>query len=157
MSRHDEPSCRRPEFAPGVPVVLADGQAWELARPFVRFHYKPGPERFERRLTLDGADGYGKLLTAYEATESAPEDETLETRAERVATRLGLMLAIGRELLVRNYSLTDADVAELMPMTGDKEDVVGRRITSEVMAVAMGDSPKPSPDGDESSPSPAGQ
>jgi hypothetical protein len=54
----DEESLRTPGFRPGVAVVLADGCAWQLPKPMVRFVPDDAHESgFQVRLSLEGDDG----------------------------------------------------------------------------------------------------
>src|SRR4051794_33959106 len=89
----DEEVLRRPDFLPGIPVRLADGQVWNLPK---------APDRYPRV-----ADG-GGLGRDYEATVAGvldAEDEAERRRAE---------LALAISLLARNYDLRPADYQEIL-------------------------------------------
>src|SRR3954471_11611022 len=89
----DEESLRRPDFLPGIPVRMADGQIWSLPK---------APDRYPRM-----ADG-GVLGQDYEAMVA----EVLDAEDEAEQRRAELALAIA--LLARNYDLGPADYQELL-------------------------------------------
>ena len=132
----DEKALRRPEFVPGSPVVLADGQRWELRRPIVRFVPADNANGFETRLKLDDDGTFARQLAAMEAAETG--------LASVVA-----QLAIGRTLLVANYDLTDSQVGDLLQFGYDDSDPAGVAIRDAVMDVVWGNGPKPSAAGDD--------
>ena len=120
----DETALRRQEFQPGEPVVLADGQPWQLRRPVLAFVPAETEAGFAVCLDLDGDDGFGDLVTAYDAADGGPA----LLRAE---------LALGRAVLIAQYDLSAAQVARLLRFGyGDNPD--GSRIRDEVLAVATG-------------------
>ena len=138
----DELAKRRPGFVEGVSVVLADGQAWQLRRPLVRFAPADNEMGFEVCMSLDGNDGYAALIAANEA--AAEGVEVIRTE-----------LALARAVLVANYDLTGPEVGTLLRFSWNPKDLEGSRIRDEVMNTAMGRDPKPEAGGGESSPTPA--
>lgn len=145
----DEQALRRPGFKEGTPVVLADGQAWHLRRPVVRFVPSDSDVGFRACLSLARGDGYDALLTAWQsAAEAAREDESASARA------VAAELALGRAVLTANYDLTTEQLAELLQFGFDPDDEEAFRIRSEVLAAATGDDPKPSAGGGGSPPTP---
>jgi hypothetical protein len=95
-----ELSLRRPEFSPGMPVELADGQTWMLPAP--SFPGREGPE-------------YGGLLAAICQAEDDPE----RCRGE---------LALAIYLLGCNYDLEPADYLDLLECpAGDRRLVEMQR------------------------------
>jgi len=148
MGKLKESACRRPTFREGVPVVLADGQSWQLRRPMVRFVPSDNEAGYETCLELSGSDGFGDLLESYEELMDGSRQITIAEAARRE-------LALGRAILVANYDLTLRQVGQLLKFSYDEDDEEGSRIRSDVMAVATGNDPKRLAAGDESSASPA--
>lgn len=129
----DEGALRTPGFRDGVPVVLADGFAWQLPKPLVRFAPDDAHESgFQVRLSLAGDGGaWVEALALHEAAEAGAD----LVKAE---------LALGRALLLANYALTPGRLAELLQFGYDEDDdPEGCRIRAEVLAVAGGSGPKP--------------
>jgi hypothetical protein len=89
----DEESLRRPDFLPGIPVRMADGQLWSLPE---------APDRYPR-MAYGGAP-----RREYAATVAAVLDA--EDEAERRRAELALTIA----LLARNYDLGPAEYQELL-------------------------------------------
>lgn len=128
----DETSLRRPDFAGGTPVRLADGRDWTLPRPRVRFVPDDGPTGFATCLALAGADDYQALLDAAAAAEAGPDVIRTE-------------LALGRRLLLANYDLTPGQVADLLQFGYDEAaDPEAAALREAVTGVAFGRGPKPS-------------
>lgn len=139
MDKFDEQALRRDTFTEGREVVLADGQSWSLARPYVIFRIDSTASGFIETLRLDGDDGaFSALMKRYDAAETNFEYMTA-------------IALIGHLLLTRNYDLTPDQVGDLMPF-GFDEDTEPGRIQQEVMRVARGRGPKPEGDGTGSSP-----
>lgn len=142
----DEQALRRPEFAGGVAVTLADGQEWSLPRPRVRFVPDESDLGFGVRLAMDDGGAYQSLVTAVYAAENDPA----YIRAE---------LALARHLLLANYDLAPDQIASLLQFSyGDDADATGAAIREAVMGVAFGrtDGPKASAGGSESPSLPTG-
>jgi hypothetical protein len=98
----DEKSLRRPDFLPGIPVLLADGQSWSLP---------PAPDR------SDPGTAEGGPAAAAEGGAPVLDDEATLTAildAEDEAERLRAELALAIALLARNYHLTPADYQEIL-------------------------------------------
>jgi hypothetical protein len=113
----DEESLRRPDFLPGIPVRMADGQIWSLPKTPDRYPWMAdggAPGRIDAASgvgSLDAEDeaeeggGLGQVYTATVAAVLDAEDETERLRAE---------LALAIALLARNYDLGPADYQELL-------------------------------------------
>lgn len=151
----NEAELRRPDFRPGTPVVLADGQAWHLRRPLIWFVPDDGnPSGFRMCLEVEQNDDYQGLMDSLREGSDAIETEGREGQFKFIRAEL----AIGKRLLLANYDLSPEQVAVLMRFGYDKEgNPEGYRIRDEVMAVAEGLGPKQSPDGTESSLMPSGE
>ena len=121
----DETALRRSAFVPGEPVVLADGQAWQLRRPVLAFVPADTDAGFEVCLDLEGDDGFGTLVAAYDAADGGPE-------------LLKAELALGRAVLLAQYDLAAADVRRLLRFGYGGDNPEGSRIRDEVVAVATG-------------------
>jgi hypothetical protein len=147
----DEKALRRPDFVPGSPVTLADGQIWFLRRPVMRFVPNDDHESgFDVRLSLDGDTLYNDLMARRVAAFG-------ETGFADLASLVPVELAIGKLLLLVNYDLTPAQLADLLQFGYDAdEDPEGMAIRDDVIAVAQGRGKKPSPAGDVAPPSPPG-
>lgn len=135
MPTLDEVALRRPDFREGVLVVMGDGQAWQLAKPIIRFVPADNDTGYEVRCRLNDDGAFGLAFTAYEAAEAGAD-----------VIRTGL--ALGRAMLLANYSLTPDQLADVLQF-GMGDDEEGRRIMDETIAVALGNGPKPSDGGGE--------
>jgi hypothetical protein len=135
MPRLDEQSLRRPNFVPGVPVFLGDGQQWELRKPLVRFVPDDNsPTGFATVLTIADDGTFQGLIDKHRISHESDGEKDVDVF---IATEL----AIGRALLLANYDLTPPQVALLLQFGYDKEnDPEGVAIRSDVMAVARGQS-----------------
>jgi hypothetical protein len=129
----DEMDCRRPDFGAGTPVILADGQAWQLRRPVVRFVPDDGDERgYRTLLALPGDPRFADLAARREALFAAGG-------GARLAEVAGIELAIGKALLLANYDLTAVQVAELLQFGYDPDtDPEGAVLRDLVMDLAEG-------------------
>jgi len=131
----DEASLRRPEFSDGHRVILGDGQAWTLPRPWLRLY----PVRDANgQISVGGGVGFGTEFEALvdELTAGDPDDLT---------GRLAIQFRMAALLLTRNYHLTDRDLRELLVV--DASDPNCRERWAEINQVLMGRPPKPSADG----------
>ena len=99
----DEVTLRRPDFVEGEPVVLADGQTWQLRRPLVRFTPADTDSGFAVVLSLNNDPQYGSLYRRYEAVEPG-------------SPVMAESLALPRAVLLANYELTPEQVGELIHM-----------------------------------------
>lgn len=117
---------RRPGFSGGAEVVLADGQAWTLAKPRVRF--APADDGFAVVLIGPGGDAYQALVDAYESAAESGEPGRV----------LGAELRLARALLLANYDLTPAEVGMLIQFSFSEDDAEGCRIRDEALDVAFG-------------------
>jgi hypothetical protein len=129
----DETALRRPEFAPGVPVRLGDGQTWEMRRPRIRW--------YAQRKT-------GKARSVATSHELGPEsddifgvffDDTVSADWDFPSARFELAI----RLLEGNYSLTDEHYRELLwyePGNPESKDM-----WDAISSVIAGATPKPTP------------
>jgi hypothetical protein len=147
----DEQALRRPDFVPGTPVKLGDGQSWELRRPVVRFVPSANDAGFETRLRLEGDDDYEALCRRADAAARAVREGG---EGASTAPYIAAELAMGRAILLGNYDLTPEQVADLLQFSYDPADEAGWELRLSVLAVARGEGPKPSGDGGGSPPSP---
>jgi hypothetical protein len=142
----DEAQYRKPTWRAGHNVVLADGQAWALPRPLMRFIPAETSIGFEACLTLAGDDGYNALVLAFEAAEDGP-------------AIVGASLSLAKALLLSNYDLTPQQVGQIVQFGFNKDDDPdGFRMKEEAMAVALGQGPslpKPSSAGESPAPTEA--
>lgn len=154
MPKLNEVEKRRPDFVPGTPVVLADGQAWSLRRPRVWFIVDDGNASGWRAcLELDDGDDYQSLLDALYGARAIYNDG-----ADDGSVIIRSQLNLGRRLLLANYDLTPEEVGRILRYAYDSSaNPEGCRIRDEVMAVAEGHGPKPSPDGTDASPMLSGE
>lgn len=128
-----ELSRRRPDFVGGVPVVMADGREWHVARPLARFGFDAGPGGFAVVLSLDGSDGFAAASAEVDRASDANDGPGM-IRAE---------LALAALMLRRNYRLTDAELGAVLQFGYDAEaDPEGAAIREAILGVARGDSPK---------------
>jgi hypothetical protein len=130
----DEKALRRPEWAPGVPVKLGDGQTWELRKPRVRW--------------VPVRQGDGAMKTRGRAHELGPDcDEILGVifgdQSDRF-TFADARFEIVCRLLAANYNLTDTDFQELL-FISEEEDAVNAAMWAELTPIAAGHGPKPAP------------
>lgn len=142
----DEKALRRPEFSEdSVPVTLCDGQEWYLPVP-------PG-EFFP--VTLDGdldiCGGFGpeydaKLQALADAAERLAEAGAAAAGEQYQAVNRAIM-ALGIDLLLRNYGLTIEQVATLLRYR--PRDRANVEMWQAIGRTARGivDPPKPSRDG----------
>jgi hypothetical protein len=123
--RLDEKALRRETFVEGEPVVLADGQTWELRRPVVRFARANNDVGVRRVLKLVGDDSFESLCAAYEACEPGLDLVRRE-------------LALGEAVLLANYDLTLDQVTQLLQFGYDDRDADGSRVRDDVLGVVTG-------------------
>lgn len=131
----DEPSLRRPEFSDGPKVVLGDGQAWTLPRPWLRLY--PVRDR-EGRIAVGGGPSFGAAFEDLidDLTACDPDD---------FSARLTIQFQMTSLLLSQNYRLTDRDLRLLLIV--DAADPDCRERWAKINQVLMGRSPKRSADG----------
>lgn len=129
----DEVARRRPDFAGGVPVRMADGREWTLAKPLVTFGYSSGEMGFDVFLEAPGADGYAEAIRELEEAGEAGD----------MARVVRAHLALGAALLRRNYTLSDHEVGALLRFAYDPGHAEAYARKDAVVAVARGEAPKP--------------
>jgi hypothetical protein len=124
----NEPSVRRPTFEPGVPVVLEDGQPWQLPRPRVRWRMVVR----EDVKILEGNTHFG------------PEFDSLRERinaSENDGDYLGASFEAAAWLLRRNYALNENEALSLLAY--DVEDGTNQDMWEAIYDVIWGRAPKP--------------
>jgi hypothetical protein len=134
MTVLDEESLRRPTFAGGIPIMLADGQAWSFPRPRARClpGLGPGPLSW----TIEGRPDVEFDLTMWlmpHVPGFLGSDGVLTT------------LKVGALVLLANYDLDPADAVRLL--AGDPDDrgdlasvaAVLERVAAEVLEPATDD------------------
>ncbi len=139
----NEGASRRPDFLPdSIGLMLRDGQEWFVARPRVRFVYADTELGFESTIGVGEPEfdaSLDAILKGYEA-------------ATQSADFIRLDLALARAMLLRNYSLTTADLARLVWFDYSSDD----ELLADFRSIARGDglTPKAPAGGDTSPPSP---
>ncbi len=126
-----EQECRKADFEEGTPVLLADGQEWQLPRPRVRF--APSNDDSGFKVVSSRPDGgvFAGLLAKYNAVRDS-DDSTVGDYAR-------CELALGSNLLRVNYDVTEDEVAELLQFSYDKaEDPQGWDVREGVVGVVLG-------------------
>lgn len=132
----DEKFRRKETFDPrnSVPVMLADGQAWHLPKPWLEVH----------PVFRDG-----KVQSSYPVLTYGPDLDALVKSMAECEDNSSLLVgaaSLGAYLLSQNYQLTDADLDQLFVFRiGDPSS---HDWALAVMQVATGQSgPKVSSDG----------
>lgn len=128
----DEIGLRKPGFAEGVPIVLADGQAWQFPRPKVEMC----PVVRDGKVTLRTATNLGREF-----------DELIEEslHAEGFADELTVLWTVAVSMLRFNYDLADDDFVEILRYR--QGDGLSELAIQAIIDVAFGNAPKPSPVG----------
>jgi hypothetical protein len=143
----DEKSKRRPDFAGGTAVVLADGQEWTLAKPLVRFAFDSGEDGFTTTLSVNGVDDFASLMRDVDAAYEKVYGDRDAAGDEKARVDFGPViraeLAVGAALLRRNYDLTPEEMSSVLQFSYDDSDEVGEGARSAVMDIAKGIGPKP--------------
>ena len=130
-----ESDCRRPAFADGVPIVLADGQPWTFPRPLLGLFPERGDDgalRFGEKARFNFGRDYDGLVDELLAADDG--------KAEATA-----LLQLAADLLSRNYAVPADGLCSLLPrLIGcDRNAEMWREIAD----VALGRGPKPTPVG----------
>ncbi len=133
----DESALRKSTFqADSAPVVMADGQAWHLPRPYVEFF-----PRYEG----------GQLVTVASETHLGPEFDRLVEAAlpsDTGGVSFQAYFALAGWLLERNYDLPDEALGALLRHRRDDDASIERM--RGVLDVATGQAPKAPAAGDAS-------
>jgi hypothetical protein len=130
----NEQAQRRAEFAGGVPVQLGDGQEWTLPKPGLLLRPEFGP---------DGRPTFGKARPSWGEDYEAKVDAFLE--ATDGYDQIVALLVLAVDLLMRNYSLDDGAIGQLLPrILGDEANDA---MWEAVRDVALGVGPKATPAG----------
>lgn len=140
--RLDERSLRRPEFQPGVAIVLSDGQGWHFPTPRFADLY-PALDRAghpELRRGFDVGPEYDALFNAY-------------VDADEVAAEIAILAVMAHRLLARNYDLAFGDMRLLLrvKLDGDPEQGANQEMWRDLADHCTGNGKKTTPVG--SSPS----
>lgn len=122
----DERSRRREEFAEeySVPIVLADGQAWRFPKPWLAI----------RPIFRDGVPVDRWRWPTY-----GPELDTLVEaigEVEDPVDQIVTVMALGAFLLLRQYSLSDAELESLFVYRPGEE--ASREMVEAIIATATG-------------------
>jgi hypothetical protein len=123
-----ETSKRRPSFEPGVPVLLEDGQQWQLPRPRVRWRMVVR----EDVKVIEGNTHFGPEFDALRERLNASEND---------AEYLGASFDSAAWLLRRNYDLTEGEALSLLVY--DAEDEANQEVWHTIYDVIWGRAPKP--------------
>ena len=128
----DEKSLRKPGFSDGLRITLADGQAWILPKPRIRFR----PRIVDGKVEIGGGPSFGpefddKLDILFGVVESDP------------AERLRVKFEVAVRLLAANYDLRPDQFAELIVL--EPGDPASEERWEQLSSAIMGIAPKPSP------------
>lgn len=143
-----ESERRRPEFRDGYKVTLADGQEWTFPRPKFRAFPVEGPDG---QITAGFRPFYGgdfdRMMAVFLGIQECTRGELFELRFRGAC-----------ELLRRNYTLSIAELAELLAY--EEDDPASDERWEAIDAILVGSPPKkksetpgspsatdPSPDG----------
>jgi hypothetical protein len=132
----DEVALRKPEFQEGVRVKLGDGQEWSFPLPKLRMVPKrngTGEIVVDYRI----GPGYGSTIQKSFALFWTPVEEEPENAWQ-------IRFAAAADLLQKNYSITDDDLADLIYL--DRADPESLALWHDISMVLAGvGRPKPSP------------
>lgn len=107
------------------PIVLSDGQTWFLQQPYLTLE----------PVFQDGKPVDLKRYFSYTREIASIVDELAAASDDDSVGVVTLTLALGAKLLLRNYDLTDDDLARLLVFDGGADSV---RIITEIAAIASG-------------------
>lgn len=123
----NETELRKPEWAEGEWIVLADGQKWSIPKPTIRV-----------RPRFDGAQVDLSATTTFGAAFDSMVEEI--DNAESGADRIRALYRLAIALLERNYNLQPDDYGNLLEFTiGDEQ---GEGMLGDIYNVAVGNAPK---------------
>jgi hypothetical protein len=126
----NEPELRLPNWEPGVPFTLADGQVWQLRRPKVAVKVVFRDDGTTRNIaTTSLGPEFHNAMVIFKS-----DDDPL----------LGALL-LGIAMLRANYNLTGEQAADLLPWV--PEDEANKEHWEGIIDAAVGNAPKPSPGG----------
>lgn len=127
---------RRKEcFTEGNKVVLANGQEWTFPKPRLRFIPHRG---------VDGKLGLGAVPT-FDQEYRTLFTALIEVDKDKDFEVWSLRIQIACHLLLANYDLPDADLAELMPVIFDDES--NMEMWANLSPICLSTPPKPLTDG----------
>ena len=149
----DEASRQRPDWIEGNPIKLEDGQDWhfpKITKEF-RVHARSprdaafgvgvSPVETNRRF---GAAFWAKHRAMTEAIANQPANGSDEA-AEAAVARFQAVADVAWDLLERQYTLSEDELVELLPLILGDED--NKAVWDAIIDHALGISPKPSPAG----------
>jgi hypothetical protein len=126
---------RKIDFTLGNKVALADGQEWTFPKPRLRFFPYRGTDG---KIGLGGTgtfdEEYRTLLSAFVECDRHDPYQVWTVKIQ-----------IACHLLTANYCLTDAELAELLPVIFD--DQTNMDMWANLSPVVLSQPPKPSTDG----------
>lgn len=129
-------ALRRPDFVPGTPVLLLDGQEWQLRRPLVWFEPSDTDFGFRVSLTPDPAgDDFQALMERRDALFDKQEQPT-------TAAVAAVDLTIAWRMLAANYDLSAKQAGRLLQFSYDLENELGCGLRRAVLDVAWGNGPR---------------
>jgi hypothetical protein len=128
---------RRETFTPGVPVTLADGQAWQFPRPMIAWRFNRRDDVVDPTICTSLGEEFDAAMKAYE--ESAGDEPRNLYKVVQTAMR------VAAAMLLANYRLSDQELSRLLFVTPDEDNM---ETWGEILDVARGNAPKPSPGGD---------
>jgi hypothetical protein len=128
----DEKALRKPGFSEGPKVVLADGQAWILPKPRLRFK----PRIVDGKVEIGGGPSFGpefddQIDILFGVIEADP------------AERLRVKFEVAVRLLAANYDLRPNQFSELIVL--EPGDPASDERWEQLCNAIMGIAPKPSP------------
>lgn len=126
----DEKEYRRPKYrdqVSGVNVLMADGQAWCLPKPLVRF-VPSADDVMEPYIKLNGETPDRSYFDLYRKYEEASKNTDV----------MRAVVALAKALLLLHYDLTEDQLKEVIQLSYHAGDAEGHRIFTEVMSVVEG-------------------
>lgn len=145
MANATESALRRPDFRPGIPVELADGQVWHLPRVRLTRRLHIGPEG-GLRLVRSAEDAPPGWLDALARLEALADDDLayLEWLAGMGLALLHRNYDVPDELAPELFALVEGDGASLLRWAALRLAVLGRALP-DVDAAPADDTPEPGP------------
>lgn len=126
----EESSARRPDWQPGVPLQMGDGQVWHFRRPKLRYCVAIGPDGSPVATRYAPEHGMS-YLEASEKLRSCDGD----------GAAIGLIATLTLTLLRLNYDVPDPAVPGLYQYDADDPESV--KLWGELHNLALGIVPDP--------------